>query len=88
MARPRPYAPTPQHQSARGKCQSFSEDLEPYLPVLRTERHAEPDLWCPLRDCEGHDPIDAERLNISASTARPPKSAIFTRSGAKNAPTT
>src|SRR5207249_12222533 len=54
-------AKQPKRQSAAGECQSFSEELKTHSRWLRTERHAEPDLRCPLRDREGHDAVDAQR---------------------------
>jgi hypothetical protein len=62
MARPsRVRADDPQHEPACGEGQCFSEDLEPHLSLPSTERHAQPDLRCSLRDRVGHDSIDAKR---------------------------
>ena len=50
----------PEHQPADGERQTFADDLEPHLSLSRTERHAKPDLSCPLRDRVGHHAVDPD----------------------------
>src|ERR1041384_5321649 len=54
-------ASQPQYQPGRGERQTLSKNLETDVGLSGSERHAESDLRCPLRNRVGHDSINAER---------------------------
>ena len=60
MVRPSAYrSHQAQDQADCRERRALSQDLKSHLVVSSTERHAKPDLRCPLHDREGHHPTNA-----------------------------